>query len=331
MNCSNLHTIKISSCIESIAEQVFDGCFKLENIIVGSNNHYCVTNNILIDKSERKVLRVANKGNAEIAIPDGITVICDRAFDRNLTERISLSKSVARFSQKSFFECYKLKEFYVNRKNPSYSSLGGVLHSKDRTKLILYPIGKDDTNYFLEDDVTEICNSAFSKAAHLISITFNTMIKNIGTRAFEYCQSLESIMLDFDRISDIDEVREFDKEKEKAKVEELRKAEAQKAEEERRRVELEHGINSTPNGEETENKPAEKVVCAACGAIIDDDATHCGDCGAKVETETTTDTTVVAEAIDTAEVIEGEETIIAEAEETTAYDEECIVVTKPDI
>ena len=140
-----------------------------------------------------------------------------------------------------------------------------------------------------------------------------------------------AVMIDFDRISDIDEVREFDKEKEKAKVEELRKAEAQKAEEERRRVELEHGINSTPNGEETENKPAEKVVCAACGAIIDDDATHCGDCGAKVETETTTDTTVVAEAIDTAEVIEGEETIISEAEETTAYDEECIVVTKPDI
>lgn len=195
MNCSNLHTIKISSSIESIAEQVFDGCFKLENIIIGSNNHYCVTNNILIDKSERKVLRVANKVTTEVTIPDGISVICDRAFDRNLTERISLSKSVARFSQKSFFECYKLKEFYVDSKNPSYSSLGGVLHSKDRTKLILYPIGKDDTNYFLEDDVTEICNSAFSKAAHLISITFNTMIKNIGTRAFEYCQSLESIML----------------------------------------------------------------------------------------------------------------------------------------
>lgn len=195
MNCSNLHTIKISSNIESIAEQVFDGCFKLENIIVGSNNHYCVTNNILIDKTERKVLRVANKATPEVAIPDGIIAICDRAFDRNLTEKITISKSVAHFSQKSFFECYKLKQFYVDGKNPVYSSLDGVLHSRDRTKLILYPIGKEDTNYFIEDNVIEIGNSAFSKAVHLISITFNTMIKNIGTRAFEYCQALESIML----------------------------------------------------------------------------------------------------------------------------------------
>lgn len=195
INCSNLHTVKISSSIESIAEQVFDGCFKLENIIVGANNHYCVTNNILIDKSERKVLRVSNKEIPEISIPDGITTVCNRAFDRTLTTRIAISKSVSQISQKSFFECYKLKEFYVDSKNPVFASLNGVLHSKDRTKLILYPIGKEDTNYFLEDNVVEIGNSAFSKAAHLISITFNSLIKNIGTRAFEYCQSLESIML----------------------------------------------------------------------------------------------------------------------------------------
>lgn len=195
MNCSNLRAIKISSNIESIAEQVFDGCFKLENIIVGQNKHYCVTNNILIDKSERKVLRVANISTAEVAVPDGIATICDRAFDRNLTEKIALSKSVTDISKNSFFECYKLKAFYVDSKNSTLSSLNGVLHSKNGTKLILYPIGKEDTNYYLEDNVIEIGCGAFSKAAHLISITFNSVIKNIGTKAFEYCQSLESIML----------------------------------------------------------------------------------------------------------------------------------------
>ena len=195
MNCSNLRTIKISSNIESVAEGVFDGCYKLESIIIGQNKHYCVTNNILIDKSERKALRAANINTEKVVIPDGIVIICDRAFDRNLTEKIILSKSVTGFSQKSFFECYKLKSFYVDSKNPVFVSLNGVLHSKNKTKLIFYPIGKEDTNYFLEDDVIEIGNGAFSKAAHLISITFNSMIKNIGIRAFEYCRSLESIML----------------------------------------------------------------------------------------------------------------------------------------
>lgn len=136
-----------------------------------------------------------------------------------------------------------------------------------------------------------------------------------------------AVTIDFDRLSDIDEVREFDKEKEKAKVEELRKAEAQKAEEERRRVELEHGINSTPEVEiSEESKPAEKVICATCGAVVDDDATHCGDCGAKIEI--VVEETVVEVA--SAEVVEGAETS-AETQEPTAYDEECIVVTKPDI
>ena len=195
MNCSNLHTVRISSNIESIAEQVFDGCFKLENIIVASNSHYCVTNNILIDKSERKVLRVSNKDASEIVIPDGITTICSRAFDRNLTGKITISKSVNQISHRSFFECYRLKEFYVDSKNTVFADMGGVLHSKDRKKLILYPIGKDDSTYFLEDDVVEIGDKAFYKAAHLISITFNSVIKYIGAGAFEYCQAMETIML----------------------------------------------------------------------------------------------------------------------------------------
>ncbi len=195
INCSNLHTIKISSSIESIAEQVFNGCFKLENIIVASNNHYCVTNNILIDKSERKILRAANKDVTEMSIPDGITIICNRAFDRNMTGKVIIPKSVTDISPYSFYECYKLKEYFVDSKNQIYCSIAGIIHSRDRSKLYLYPIGKEDTNYFIEDDVVEIKERAFSKAAHLISITFNSIIKFIGSGAFEYCQSLESLML----------------------------------------------------------------------------------------------------------------------------------------
>lgn len=196
-NCSNLLNIKISAGIEYIAEQVFNGCYKLENIIVDSNNKYCVTNNILIDKSERKALRAANKETLEISIPNGITTVCSRAFDRNLVGKISLPRTVNKISQKAFFECYKLKEFYVDRNNTAFCSLNGVLHSKDKSKLILYPIGKKSNSYFVEDYVTEICNKAFSKAIYLTSITFNTVIKCIGAGAFEYCQSIESIMLPY--------------------------------------------------------------------------------------------------------------------------------------
>lgn len=120
-----------------------------------------------------------------------------------------------------------------------------------------------------------------------------------------------SAMIDLDKISDIDEVREFDKEKEKAKVEEIKKAEAQKAEEERKRVELEHGINAKPETEETET--SEKVICAACGAVVDDEATHCCECGAKIEP--TTETQPVAENT-------------SKSEETTSQGEDGVVVNE---
>lgn len=139
-----------------------------------------------------------------------------------------------------------------------------------------------------------------------------------------------AVMIDFDRIRDIDEVREFDKEKEKAKVEELRKAEMQK-EEERKRVGIEHGIDNKTVVKENESNTTEDIKCKVCGAVIDKGAAYCCKCGAKIETEATTDTTVVADEIDKAEVIEGEKTIVAESKETTAYDEECIVVTEQGI
>lgn len=119
-----------------------------------------------------------------------------------------------------------------------------------------------------------------------------------------------SAMIDFDRISDIDEVREFDEEKEKAKVEEIRKAEAQKAEEERIRVELEHGINGKPE----ETKP--KVTCQACGKVVDEGASYCSECGAKIESQVAESNEV--EAVGTSEAL---------TEPTSStYDDETIVI-----
>lgn len=140
-----------------------------------------------------------------------------------------------------------------------------------------------------------------------------------------------AVMIDFDRISDIDEVREFDKEKEKAKVESLRKAEAQKAEEERRRVELEHGIKTDSDNEKVENTPAQKIFCPSCGAVVDDNANYCGDCGARVGTENTIEATETAEENKSVDVIDNNEITASETQEATTYDEKCIIIENPEI
>lgn len=138
-------------------------------------------------------------------------------------------------------------------------------------------------------------------------------------------------MIDFDRISDIDEVREFDKEKEKAKVEELKKAEMQKAEEERRRVESEHGIKFDQNDEKNESKSTQRVVCSSCGAIVDDNANYCGDCGTRVKPETTTEVTDLKEKDELEDCVDDDEKKVFETQKAIIYEEECVSAAVPEM
>ena len=95
----------------------------------------------------------------------------------------------------AFDWCKKLTQINVDTANTVYSSVNGVLFSKDKTELIRYPEGKADTSYAIPNGVTSIGYWAFCDCYSLTSITIPDSVTSIGTMAFEDCSSLTSITI----------------------------------------------------------------------------------------------------------------------------------------
>ena len=79
--------------------------------------------------------------------------------------------------------------------NRNYTSLDGVLFSKDKTELICYPAGKIDESYIIPNDVTTIGYAAFSSCASLENITIPASVISIGYGAFYNFVGLTSIAI----------------------------------------------------------------------------------------------------------------------------------------
>ncbi len=131
-----------------------------------------------------------------IDLPDSITSIGESAF-RYCSDlmSINLSKFITSIGQEAFAGCTDIKVFNVDKNNPNYKSVGGVLFNKKGDILIQYPIGKSDLTYSIPKGTKSIGKSAFCNCGILKSINFPTSLVSIGEEAFRYCRALTSINL----------------------------------------------------------------------------------------------------------------------------------------
>ena len=136
------------------------------------------------------------KSLISITISDGVTSIGNEVFYlcESLTH-ITIPDSVTRIWQSVFNHCRHLTSIEVSEGNTAYSSIEGVLFSKDATYLIRYPENKDCSKYIIPDSVTGIGNDAFNGCMSLTSITIPNNVTNIGFNAFYRCTSLTSITI----------------------------------------------------------------------------------------------------------------------------------------
>lgn len=195
LNCTHLKQIVLPATIEAIGAGAFSGCDALETIALDRNSAYTVVAGMLIDKKGKALMRATRSVASKCVVPREVTTIHEKAFERSEVRTIILPRNLSTLSNRAFVFCEKLESFEIDSHNEHYATIEGVLHSKDRKELLRFPSGYQSVNYIIEDAVVHIAEGAFCGTATIEAITFTASLKSIGSRAFEYCRKLSSLVL----------------------------------------------------------------------------------------------------------------------------------------
>jgi hypothetical protein len=146
--------------------------------------------------SSQNIIITGYKGvETNVVIPsqiDGVPVtgIGENAFRNKNITHITLSSSITSIGDDAFNECKKLVSIMVDSQNNTYSSIDGVLFSKDGYSLFRFPEGKSvEKTYTIPEKVESIERSAFYGCG-LEEVTFPDNLLYIGDWVFAECWGL---------------------------------------------------------------------------------------------------------------------------------------------
>ena len=159
--CKSVNSVSIPTTVKKIGEQAFE---------------YCT-------------------GLSSIDIPNSVEIIFNHAFMfcSNISS-LNIPASVTYIGVHVFAGCYSLTSITADAGNPAYTSLDGVLFSKDMTTIVACPGGKEGS-YFIPESVKTIDYSAFSYCKKLTSVIIPESVAFIGVSAFTNCESMISIII----------------------------------------------------------------------------------------------------------------------------------------
>ena len=112
-------------------------------------------------------------------------------------QSIAIPKSVQKIAYNVAFNCDKLAAYHVDAQNENYCDIDGVLYTKDKSKLVVYPKGKKliDQIYTVDAACKEIEGMAFDNALGLKEVKLPDGLITIGRCAFLWCEQLEKLQI----------------------------------------------------------------------------------------------------------------------------------------
>ena len=130
-----------------------------------------------------------------ITIPNNVSSIEKWAFRSCISlKSVEIPNSVTFIGEMPFYCCQNLLNINVDENNENFSSVDGVLFSKDKKTLIYCPERKGG-RYTIPDTVNTIKEYAFYGANHFLVIEMPDSVTTIGERAFDGCQCLEYLKI----------------------------------------------------------------------------------------------------------------------------------------
>ena len=206
--CTSLSKVKLSKNLTGIGSGVFSGCTSLAEITIpdgvtsigGSAFSGCTSlAEITIPDSVTEIGSSAFhdcENLTEITIPDSVTEIGNYAFYNCISlSKVKLPNGLTKIGYSAFRGCINLTDITISSDNKNFSSVDGVLFSKDMSTLLVYPAGSKRSTYIVPDGVTEIGNDAFYRCTSLSKVQLPNGLTKIGNYAFRDCINLTEITI----------------------------------------------------------------------------------------------------------------------------------------
>jgi hypothetical protein len=135
--------------------------------------------------------------NEKIIIPETIDnlpvfAVTSKAFADSGITYIKLPAALGNLASNAFNECDTLLRIDVDDSNPYFCSVDGVVYSKDRTILKVFPAGRGG-DFTIPNGVTTVSNFAFYRCYQVENINMYNTVTSIGERAFSFCWNLRSV------------------------------------------------------------------------------------------------------------------------------------------
>ena len=136
------------------------------------------------------------KSITDVTIPSTVTYISMGAF-YNCTglKKLVIPNGVEDIHPQAFQCCTGLESISVDDNNKNFTSVDGVLFSKDKTDIVKYPNAKKGASYIVPNTVTEIYGMSFETSTNLTSVTIPGSVEVIGFAAFGDCTNLKSVII----------------------------------------------------------------------------------------------------------------------------------------
>ena len=134
----------------------------------------------------------------EINLGNGVRKLGVAAFENCTSiQSITIPKNVQKIGYNVAYFCDKLAAYHVDEQNENYCDIDGVLYTKDKSKLVIYPKAKKLTDqiYTVDPACKEIEGMAFDYAAGLKEIKLPDGLTTIGRYAFLCCEQLEKLQI----------------------------------------------------------------------------------------------------------------------------------------
>ncbi|MGN1421844.1 MAG: leucine-rich repeat protein [Oscillospiraceae bacterium] len=207
-NCNALKSITMPDSVTSVGNEVFGSCTSLESITI-SNDLAALSNNMFYNCTSLTSVTIPSSvtaiegqafyactGLKSVVIPGSVKTIGDSAFyECSALESVAIGSGTESVGTLALCKCTSLKSVSVDSNNQNYTSVDGVLFSKDKSTLITYPAAKTVTSYSIPNGVTTIAGSAFDQCTNLTSVSIPSSVSTIGSSAFQTCTSLKSVTI----------------------------------------------------------------------------------------------------------------------------------------